>query len=425
MEERLDAVLEKDQAKVTITIDGSQITADEGTSVLLAAQQNGIYIPNLCNHPDLRPADICDVCVVKVDHLKIVNSCSLTVEDGMEIDTQDVELQVVRKNNLERILAHHPMTCNTCKADGHCELQKVARFMGISYRIDDEKCKGCTLCAKSCPVNAISGEKKQPHVIDSSVSIHCGLCMVKCPKKFSAVQCISSKIPSDFEVPDDLEHFPRKQRKFATDESNPFFDFNHSKCIMCGICVRTCDELQNIKALRYDHSGDISKVTTQDDTPIVDSPCVSCGECMVRCPINAISPKVIPEPAAKVKSVCTYCGVGCGIKLGVTDQQIVCIEGDRDNPVNKGSLCVKGRFGFNFVNHPERLKTPLIRKDGELVEASWDEALDKIAEKLVNSKGEQFAALASARTTNEDNYVLQKFTRTVMGTNNIDHCARL
>jgi len=127
----------------------------------------------------------------------------------------------------------------------------------------------------------------------------------------------------------------------------------------------------------------------------------------------------------EVNSICTYCGVGCGIQLGVRGDKVVSVEGDRENPVNKGSLCVKGRYGYKFINHPERLTTPLVKKNGKLVESTWDEALERIAEKFSQHKGDQFAALASARITNEDNYLIQKFTRAVMGTNNIDHCARL
>ncbi len=122
---------------------------------------------------------------------------------------------------------------------------------------------------------------------------------------------------------------------------------------------------------------------------------------------------------------CPYCGVGCGVLLGVRGDKIVGVRGDKENPVNKGSLCVKGRYGYKFINHSDRLKTPLIRKDGKLVEATWEEAMDRIEEKFSQHKGDQFAALASARITNEDNYLIQKFTRAVMGTNNIDHCARL
>jgi len=209
------------------------------------------------------------------------------------------------------------------------------------------------------------------------------------------------------------------------DTSNPFFDIDHTKCIMCGICVRTCDELQNINAIDYAQRGVASLISTLGNKPIAESRCESCGECVVRCPVAALSMKDTLQPMREVKTICTYCGVGCGIMLGVRGDTIVSVNGDKDNPVNKGSLCVKGRFGYNFINHPERLTTPLIKKNGKLEEASWDEALEKISEKFSTSKGDKFAALASARITNEDNYLIQKFTRAVMGTNNIDHCARL
>lgn len=344
-------------SQVTITIDGLQISADEGMTVLQAAQANNIYIPNLCNHPDLKPAGLCRVCVVKMDDWKIAISCKLPVKEGMVISTEDPEVQQIRKNTVELLVANHPMTCLTCAADSKCELQKVAQFVGVTQT--------------------------------------------------------------------DLNRYRRSVSTIAMDTSNPFFNIEHAKCIMCGICVRTCDELQNINAIDYAQRGVASMISTLGNKPIAESRCESCGECVVRCPVAALSMKGTAEPMRKVKSICSYCGVGCGIKLGVRGQKIVHVEGDKENPVNKGSLCVKGRFGYKFINHPERLSTPLIKKNGELVEASWDEALDLIADKFSKSKGDKFAALASARITNEDNYLIQKFTRAVMGTNNIDHCARL
>jgi formate dehydrogenase major subunit len=343
--------------KVTITIDGMQITADEGMTVLQAAQANNLYIPNLCNHPDLKPAGLCRVCVVKMDDWKIAISCKQPVKDGMVISTEDPEVQQIRKNTVELIVANHPMTCLTCEADANCELQKVAHYVGIT--------------------------------------------------------------------PDSLKRYRRSVRPLPMDTSNPFFDIDHTKCIMCGICVRTCDELQNINAIDYAQRGVASLISTMGNKPIAESRCESCGECVVRCPVAALSMKDTLQPMREVKTICTYCGVGCGIMLGVRGDTIVSVNGDKDNPVNKGSLCVKGRFGYKFINHPERLSTPLIRKNGKLEEASWDEALEKISENFSTSKGDKFAALASARITNEDNYLIQKFTRAVMGTNNIDHCARL
>ena len=344
-------------SNVTITIDGIKISAEEGMTVLQAAQENGMYIPNLCNHPDLRPAGLCRVCVVKQDDWKVTISCKLPVKDGMVISTEDPEVQQIRKNTVELIIADHPMTCLTCEADSNCELQRVAHYVGIT--------------------------------------------------------------------PDSINRYRRSMRSIPLDKSNPFFDIDHNKCILCGICVRTCDELQNINAIDYSQRGVTSLISTLGNKPIAESRCESCGECVVRCPVAALAPKNSLQPMREVKSVCSYCGVGCGIKLGVRGDKIVSVRGDKENPVNKGSLCVKGRYGYNFINHPERLTTPLVKKDGELVEASWDEALDRIAEKFSQHKGDQFAALASARITNEDNYLIQKFTRAVMGTNNIDHCARL
>lgn len=344
-------------SSVTITIDGIKISAEEGMTVLQAAQANGLYIPNLCNHPDLRPAGLCRVCVVKQDDWKITISCKLPVKEGMIISTEDPEVQQIRKNTVELLIANHPMTCLTCEADSKCELQRVAHYVGIT--------------------------------------------------------------------PDNINRYRRSVKSIPLDTSNPFFDIDHNKCIMCGICVRTCDELQNINAIDYAQRGVASLISTLGNKPIAESRCESCGECVVRCPVAALSTKNSLQPMREVRSICSYCGVGCGIHLGVRGDTVVGVRGDQENPVNRGSLCVKGRFGYRFINHPERLTVPLVKKNGTQVEASWDEALDRIAEKFSQHKGDQFAALASARITNEDNYLIQKFTRAVMETNNIDHCARL
>ena len=214
-------------------------------------------------------------------------------------------------------------------------------------------------------------------------------------------------------------------RDLPIDTSNPFFQFDPNKCILCGICVRTCDEIVGLGALGYINRGFDSVVGTFGNKGFVDSICESCGECVVRCPVGALVPKKPQMAAREVQTTCAYCGVGCGIYMGVKGEQIVSVRADRESPANQGSLCVKGRYGFSFVNHPDRLKTPLIKKEGEFVEASWEEALDLIAKKFKKSKGKKFAALTSAKCTNEDNYLVQKFTRAVMGTNTIDHCARL
>jgi formate dehydrogenase major subunit len=168
------------------------------------------------------------------------------------------------------------------------------------------------------------------------------------------------------------------------------------------------------------------KVATFGDTPLMESVCRSCGECMVRCPVGALAPKDAVRPEAEVKTICPYCGVGCQMYLGVKDNKITGVRGDPGGPANGGRLCVKGRFGIaEFVNHKDRLTVPLVRKNGRLEEASWDEALNLVAEKLKGYGGDEVAIISSAKSTNEDNYAMQKFGRAVLGTNNIDHCARL
>lgn len=226
----------------------------------------------------------------------------------------------------------------------------------------------------------------------------------------------------------DKKHLARmkaRQEKLPIDDSNPFFDFDPNRCVLCGICVRTCDELQNIQAIDFAHRGVSTKISGFGDKARIESNCESCGECIVRCPVGALTEKDAKKPTHQVKTVCTFCGCGCGLRLGVRDDQIVSATGDPGNPASRGRLCVKGRFGFRFVNHPDRLKAPLVKRDGKFVEVEWDEALDLVAEKFSQHKESHFAAIASAKCTNEENYLLQKFTRAVMGTNNIDHCARL
>ncbi len=224
---------------------------------------------------------------------------------------------------------------------------------------------------------------------------------------------------------DRFSRLKKPEELLPIDDSNPFFNFDPNRCVLCGICVRTCDEIQNINAIDFAQRGQGTKIAGFGDRPRLDSNCESCGECIVRCPVGALTEKDAKRPTHSVKTVCSFCGCGCGIILGVRDNQLVSARGDLSNKASKGRLCVKGRFGYRFVNSPERLTTPLIKKDGTFVEATWDEALDVVADNFSRNKGDAFAAISSAKATNEDNYVLQKFTRAVMETNNIDHCARL
>ena len=222
----------------------------------------------------------------------------------------------------------------------------------------------------------------------------------------------------------------KTERKSVHDDSNPFFTRDLSKCILCGRCWRACQEIRGVGAIEVTGRGYESRVAAFGDMPIADSVCESCGECVDRCPVGALSPKAeLLPPTLEVKTICPYCGCGCGLVLGVRGGRIVRVRGDAENPVNRGSLCVKGRFGLDFVSAPDRLTRPLVRRNGRLEETDWEEALELVTHKFAEIKAAYgsyaLAGLSSAKCTNEENYLFQKFMRAGIGTNNVDHCARL
>ncbi len=223
--------------------------------------------------------------------------------------------------------------------------------------------------------------------------------------------------------------FKGERKDYRLDDTNPFFIRDMNKCILCGLCVRVCHEVNGAGAVGFMNRGFDSKVTAAFDDPLEDSPCVFCGMCVDLCPVGALIPKQSvrkgrPWELTGVKTVCPYCGTGCGLELFVSNNEVVGARGDDSSPVSRGQTCVKGHFGLDFLRSPERLTRPLIRKNGELVESPWEEALELVAQKFKEVKDTELAGLASARATNEDNYLFQKLLRS-LGTNNIDHCARL
>ncbi len=232
--------------------------------------------------------------------------------------------------------------------------------------------------------------------------------------------CVLRQLAAEYDVTATIASQP--DHRYQIDREHPFIEIDPNKCISCVRCVRTCLDVESVGALSFCY-----RVALPPNAhSMLDTNCEFCGQCVASCPVGALVAKDRLPPLTEVKTVCPYCGVGCSLYLGVINNAVVSVRGDREGPANHGRLCVKGRFGIpEFVNHPDRLTTPLIRKDGEFKQATWEEALDLVAKKLSRHKGEQFAAIASAKCTNEENYVIQKFARTVMGTNNIDHCARL
>ncbi len=339
-----------------LKINGREIKAKPGTTVLQAAQASGIYIPTLCADPDLKPHGGCRLCIIEVMGLRnMVTACTTEVCKDMVVNTETEVVHRARRSVIDLILADHPLDCLTCIKNQRCELQDVAAYLGITER-----------------------------------------------------------------------NLPGTLNQRLIDDSNPFFTFNHNYCILCQRCTRTCDEITGVNAIEIINRGYNSKVSTFGDKPLMESICKSCGECVVHCPVAALVPKNNIIPTSKVETTCPYCGVGCMMEIGVRNGKIVSVHGSRSSQANNGRLCVKGRYGIaDFVHHPERLTQPLLRENNKLKATDWDEALDFVAKKLSAYSGSQIAVIASAKCTNEENYVVQKFARSVLGTNNIDHCARL
>jgi formate dehydrogenase alpha subunit len=342
--------------KISLNINNLVVKAEEGTTVLRAAQNAGIYIPTLCADSDLEPYGGCRLCLVEIEGVEgLPASCTTPVAEGMVVLTETPRVTEMRRRIVELLLSDHPENCLLCPSNQCCELQKIAAYVGFEQ-----------------------------------------------------------------------QRFKKLEKPVYIDSSNPFFVRDLSKCILCEKCVRVCNEVQGLGALDVFRDGMWSKIiTSAGDIPIAKSICESCGQCVAKCPTGALVPKDFRWPGQEIKTICPYCGVGCGIYLGVRGNEVVSVRGDTENPVNRGSLCVKGQFGLDFINHPDRLTSPLVRRNGELVETSWDEALNLVTKKLAQYKGSEVAVISSAKCTNEENYLIQKFARVALETNNIDHCARL
>jgi formate dehydrogenase alpha subunit len=344
---------------ITLTIDGVKIEVTEGTTVLEAARQAGIYIPTLCYDPDLKPYGGCRLCIVEIEGMRgLPTSCTTPATDGMVVHTESPAVDKSRRVTMELIMANHHGECLTCSKNQNCELQTVARYLGIEQ-----------------------------------------------------------------------EHFDRlrkSQRIVPVDDSNPAFIRDMNKCILCARCVRACHEITGIDAIDLAYRGNDATVSTFGDKPILLSRCETCGECVSRCPTGALTFRDSRQATREVKTTCPYCAVGCQVYLGIRGDEIVGVRADKEGPSNEGHLCVKGRFGVeDFVQHESRLKTPLIKRNGVFQEATWEEALDLVAGKLKTYQPEEVGVVSSARSTNEANYIMQKFGRVALGTNNVDHCARL
>jgi formate dehydrogenase major subunit len=386
--------------KFSIQINGKEYPAQSGQTILDVAQKQDYFIPSVCYHPNLGTIQTCDTCLVNVNG-ELVRACQAKAEPGMEIDTLSDPVQDAQYEAMSRILKNHELYCTVCdNNNGNCVVHNTVESMEIEH-----------------------------------------------------------------------QKYEFKAKPYPPDNSHPFYRYEPDQCILCGRCVEACQDLQVNETLTIDWSREVPRVIWDHDVPIDQSSCVSCGHCVTVCPCNAlmeksmlgeagyltaIPPKVLEpmidltkavEPGyreifaisemesamrksriKRTKTVCTYCGVGCSFEVWTKDRHILKIEPQVEAPVNGISTCIKGKFGWDFINNEERLTKPLIRKGDEFVEATWDEALDLVATKLNEIKekhgSDSIAYIASSKCSNEENWIFQKFARAVMGTNNIDNCSR-
>jgi len=352
--------------RVTITIDGRKIVARRGTSVLEAALHNGIPIPNLCYHRKLSPTGACRLCLTKIKGMGgLTTSCAVRVAEGMKVTAFDAELEDARRYILDCLLSEHNESADLSTTDDFRALVK-------RYGLDDPARRG---------------------------------------------------LPSVW-----------KSIDYPVDDSSPVLTYDASKCIKCFRCIKACDEVQGKNVLALTRRG-IRAYVIAGTGMWGQSECDGCGECIQLCPTGAIVEKphrktLRRRPVDKrVVTTCPYCGVGCQLELWVRENRIVRANGVEGVKPNDGRLCVKGRFGYDYVASPERLTRPLVKRNGKFEDAGWDEALDLVAERFNAIKAahgsQALAGYASAKATNEDNYLFQKLIRTAFGNNNVDYCTRL
>ncbi len=387
---------------IEITVDGKPITAERGEWLVDSIMREAHDIPHVCYHPQMGPIQTCDTCMVEVDGV-LVRACATKATPGQVVVTESKRATDAQKEAFDRILGNHMLYCTVCdNNNGNCEVHNTTAFLNVEH-----------------------------------------------------------------------QHHPYKPKPYPKDETNPFYRYDPDQCILCGRCVEACQTVQVNETLTIDWSAQFPRVLWDGGHTIGGSSCVSCGHCITVCPCNALMEKSMigeagyftmwPQKALdamidvvkevepevgygpilqlsetesamrlanrieKTKTVCTYCGVGCSFEIWTKDRHILKVE-PTNGPGNGISTCVKGKFGWDYVNHPDRLKKPLIREGSDFREASWEEALSLVASKLSGYKEkygpDSIGVITSSKCTNEDNYVMQKFARAVIGTNNVDNCSR-
>src|SRR5437868_217373 len=385
----------------TIILNGSAQSASDGERLIDVINRAGIELAQVCYHPQLGPIQTCDTCMVEVDG-KLMRACAAVVRDGMKVLTNSPAASAAQRQAFDRVLENHLLYCTVCdNNNGNCTVHNTTKMLAVEH-----------------------------------------------------------------------QEIPFKPKPFEVDNTNPFYRYDPSQCVLCGRCVEACQDVEVNETLSIDWEAEHPRVLWDGGSSIGESSCVSCGHCVTVCPCNALMEKsmighagfmtalpkktlnkmieivkdVEPEMGyggilkvseaeaamresriRRTKTVCTYCGVGCSFDVWTKDRHILKVAPEH-GPANGISTCIKGKFGWDFVNSPDRLTTPLIREGDTFREASWDEALPLIARRFSEIKGKHgadaLAFISSSKCTNEESYLMQKLSRAVIGTNNIDNCSR-
>jgi len=347
---------------ITIVLNGKEISGRPGMTILDLAREVGVKIPTLCHNKHLAPFGACRVCLVEDEaRHALVASCVTPIAPGMTIRTDSPLVLETRKTVVELLLSSHPEACVLCDKGNACELRAIAADLGIG-EIDMDRIR-----------------------------------------RYSEIE-----------------------------DANAFIERDLTKCILCGLCVRVCQEINVIGAIDFSGRGFNARPSTPYDMPLDQSACEYCGTCVTLCPVGALSEKTRQYRGSgleNVPTVCSFCGCGCSILLQTRDNRVMSVRPNTENSVNGVSLCVRGHYGHDYIHSAERLTVPLIKEKGSFKEASWDDALDLIAEKLSDIKKQSgpdsIGIFGSFRCTNEENYLIQKFARAAIGTNNISNSARM
>lgn len=383
-----------------VNIDGIDYLAKPGENLMQLMRNSGVEVPGICYHESLGPIQTCDTCTVEING-ELKRACGTTVETGMEVKTTSQEVAEAQNMAMNRILVNHELYCTVCgNNNGDCDIHNTAKLMNIEHQ--DE---------------------------------------------------------------------PFQQKPYTVDNTGSFYRYDPDQCILCGRCVEVCQDVQVNETLSIDWSSDNPRVVWDDDVSIDMSSCVNCGQCATVCPCNAMMEKPMVEEAGyltgieegtlrnmidltkkvetgygsllaisdaeaelreerikKTKTVCTYCGVGCSFDVWTKGRKVLKVQPQPDSPANGISTCVKGKFGWDYVNSDERITKPLVRKGDSFKETSWEDALYYVAQRLNGIKeehgGDATGFIASSKATNEESYLMQKLARQIMGTNNVDNCSR-